>query len=112
MEEKMKKSVKLAAIVTAIINVVGLVTNLICANAIGKAPFSMYMAGGDCVEYIGFGINLLKVFYMTNTGGGGVENHVSFSIKSLLLSLVSVFVVVLAIITIIMKIKNSKAKEA
>ena len=106
----LKKSLKQAILISVVINAVCLITNLICANTINKIPFGLSLAGGDCIEHIGFGINLLEIFAMSSNGHGS-NNHVeiSFNLISLLGSLAIVFVIVLILALIVNKIRNNNS---
>ena len=108
----MKKNLKLATIITVIVNAIGATINLICAYSMGRLPFGIQMAGGDCIVHTGFGVELLKIFVMTNGGGpdDGTYNKISFDLKSLVMSLVAVFIISMIVITIVRKIKNKEGK--
>lgn len=104
-----KKSVKIALIITIVINVICLVTNLICAYTINSIPLGLEISGGDCIEYIGFGIYLLKIFSMTSSEQIAMNDiRISFHFISLLIALVLVFIISFVIIVIINKIRNNK----
>lgn len=111
MNKMIKKSMKLALIITIIINAICLVTNLICAYTINSIPLGLEISGGDCIEYIGFGIYLLKIFPMTSNEQIVINDiRISFHFISLLITLVLVFIISFIIIVIINKIRENKKK--
>lgn len=105
----LKKSVKPALIATIIINAICLITNLICAYTINTIPFGRSMHGGECIVHTGFGISLLETFPMTYNGEtSNGYTQVNFDLRSLLCSLVIIFITSLIIVIIINKIKSKK----
>ena len=89
----MTKIIKSSIIISCIVNVILLIINYLCALLFDKLPLSISFAGGDCTEYIGFGIHMLKVFPLSNNGT--TSTSISFDAVSLLISLVIIFVLVL-----------------
>ena len=108
----MKKNLKYSLIISLIINVIGLITNLICAYAFHILPLSITIPGGEVITYVGFGVVLDKIFVLglPNSNVGGSSYNISFDIINLLITFVLVFIITLIIVTIINKIKNKKTK--
>ena len=107
----MKKNIIISLIASVSINAVCLVINLICALNAHFLPLGLYYPGGDCVEYIGFGINLLQIFAFSPEGKGGSFYEVSFNLPSLIVPLILIFILVLAICILINKIRKKKTSK-
>ena len=110
MTNNIKKSLKLSTLITIIINMICLLVNLICAYTINILPFGLKFYGGECIEYIGFGVSLLKIFPMTTANEEIINNsqEIRFDITSLLITMLLCFIIFMIIILIINKIKNKK----
>ncbi len=94
----MKKNLIRAAIISLGVNLVFFAVNLICANTMGVLPLGRTYPGGDCIERIGFGVNLLKIFPMTTADNPGAITRVLFEPRSLILPLVIGFLIALIVL--------------
>lgn len=104
----MKKKLLIAFIVSLVINLLLFSINMVGANIFHKLPVSKAIPGGECVEYIGFGVYLLAVFPMTADGGASVTYSVGFSLISFIIPLIVIFILVFIIELIINKIRSKK----
>lgn len=104
----MKKRLLISFIITFGINALGLIINLITSLTIHKLFLGVSVPGGDCIEYFGFGIELLDMFAWGPPDKVGVFHEVSFSIGSLIFSFIPIFIIVFIICTIISKLKKKK----
>ena len=105
----MKKNVIISSVITIVINAICFITNLICANVYGSIPLGIKISGGEMTRYSGFGVYLEKIYPLTTVESGEkVSTTIGFSLFSLLLTLVLVFVVALIIVSIIRRKKNVK----
>ena len=107
----MKKNLCISAIISAALSALGLIVNLIGAYSYGVAPLTLSFPGGDCVEYIGFGIDMVKVF-AESTEAKAVSSSivVEFHWLSLFIAFIIIFIIVFAITTIISKVKAKNKK--
>ena len=94
----MKQNLIKAALISLGVNLAFFAVNLICANTMGVLPFGRTYPGGDCVERIGFGVNLLKIFPMTTADKPGSVTRVLFEPRSLFISRVLGFLITLIVL--------------
>ena len=103
-------SVIISLMVSFGINLVLFLVNIICAYGFNILPFSYKIPGGDCIEYIGFGVELLEIFTISLAKETvGSTYQVSFEPISIVISFVAIFVIVL-LIRVIRDIFRKKAK--
>ena len=87
----MKKKILIASIVSIVLNMILFCINLISANMFHNLLFAKAIPGGECTEYIGFGVNLLKIYPMTADGSASVSYHVEFNLISLIIPIIVIF---------------------
>ena len=104
----MKKKLLIAFIVSLVINLLLFSINMVSANMFHKLPIGQAIPGGECIEYIGFGVYLLAVFPMTADGGASVSYNIGFSFISFIIPLIVIFILVFIIELIIDKIRSKK----
>ena len=104
----MKKKLLIAFIVSLVINLLLFSINMVSANIFHKLPVSKAIPGGECVEYIGFGVYLLVIYPMTYDGGPSVSYNIGFSFISFIIPLIVMFILVFIIELIIDKIRSKK----
>ena len=105
----MKKVLFKSLAISFITNLTLLLINLMCAFTIHSLPFSISFAGGECIEHIGFGINLLEIFSFSNVDEIVSNNYsISFDFISIIVPFVVLFIVLFIIFYIIYKIKTKK----
>lgn len=104
----MKKLIIKALIITGIINVIGCLTNFLCAKFGDFLLIRASLSGGEYQGYIGFGILLEHIYPMSDGGSSGTITHLSFSILNFLTYFVLIFLVVLLILYLIKKYKENK----
>ena len=104
----MKKKLLIAGIVSFGINSLFFLINLISANIFHVLPLVRSLVGGECIEYIGFGVYLLKLFPMTYDGGASVSYSVSLHLMSYLIPFFILLIIVLLIEIGIDKLKSIK----
>ncbi len=108
----MKKVIISSIIIALVLTIVCGLVNYICATFLGFAPLSVEISGGDCIEYIGFGVNFLKLFPLSVEGtSGDTVTKVNLDFISFIISFVIIFAVVFIISLIIYKSKNKKATK-
>ena len=89
-------SIIISLIISFAVNLVLFLVNIICAYAFNVLPLSYKITGGDCIEYIGFGVELLETFTISLAKETvGSTYHVSFDLLSIAVSFVIVFGAVL-----------------
>ena len=94
----MKKNLILAALISFSVNLVLFAVNLISAHTAGVLPFGRTYPGGECIERIGFGVELLKIYPLTTPDKPGVITRVLFAPQSLIVPLVIGFLIALIIL--------------
>ena len=105
----MKKSIIISLITTTLINSGLFIANLMSANLNGKLLIGKEYPGGECIEYIGFGVRILKIFsFGPKETAAPTTNHIYFEPISILIPLAVVFVVTFAISFTIIKLKKRK----
>ena len=106
----MKKKILIASIVSIVLNMILFCINLISANMFHNLLFAKAIPGGECTEYIGFGVNLLKIYLYPMTAGGSisVSYHVGFNLISLIISIILVFLLTFIILILIDKLRKKK----
>lgn len=102
----MKKHLIQAILVSLFVNLCLFVFNLITATNTGVLPLGKTYPGGDCVERIGFGVNLMKIYPENTAGKPGLITHVKFAPGSLVVPLITGFVVAFVILQICFKEKH------
>jgi hypothetical protein len=80
--------------------------NLITAKNTGNLPLGKTYLGGDCVERIGFGVKLLKIYPETTAGKPGHVTYVEMAPGSLVMPLIIGFVIAFVILQICFKEKH------
>ena len=70
--------------------------------------FAKAIPGGECTEYIGFGVNLLKIYPMTADESASVSYHVDFNLISLIIPIILVFLLTFIILILIDKLRKKK----
>ena len=104
----MKKRILIASIVSIVLNMILFCINLISANMFHNLLFAKAIPGGECTEYIGFGVNLLKIYPMTADGSASVSYHVDFNLISLIIPIILVFLLTFIILILIDKLRKKK----
>ena len=104
----MKKKILIACIVSVVINLILFGVNLVGANVFHSVPFAKSIPGGECIEYIGFGVYLLEIFPMTADGGVSVSYQIGFHFMSLLIPLIVIFLLTFGILLLIDKLRGKK----
>ena len=85
-----KLIIKKSSIYSFIITLLGCFINLVSIKIFNIVPpLALTIPGGDCIDYIGFGIDALKVFPLTDGSSISVQPiDVSFSIISFISSFI------------------------
>lgn len=104
----MKKRILIASIVSIVLNMILFCINLISANMFHNLLFAKTIPGGECTEYIGFGVYLLKIYPMTADGSASVSYHVDFNLISLIIPIILVFLLTFIILILIDKLRKKK----
>lgn len=104
----MRKKLLIACTVSLIINILLFSINMVGANMFHKLPIGKAIPGGECIEYIGFGVYLLAVFPMTADGGASVSYSVGFSFISFIIPLIVIFLLTFVILILIDKLRRKK----
>ena len=107
----MKKLIIKSLIITGIINVIGFLTNFLCAKFGDFLLIRASMTGGEYQGYVGFGILLEHIYPMTNGEGASKITHLSFSFVNFITYFVLIFLIVLLILYIIKRIKDKKGNN-
>ena len=107
-----KSIIKKSSIYSFIITLLGCFINLVSIKIFNIVPpLALTIPGGDCIDYIGFGIDALKVFPLTDGSSISVQPiDVSFSIISFISSFIILFLIFLIILIIKNKLINKKNK--
>lgn len=106
----MKKILIKTSILTLIINLLLFGINFACAHLFHVLPLAVTIPGGDCIEHIGFGVELLEVFVMSSIySSASNQITIALNIPSLIISLIITFITALIIYLIINKIKSKKS---
>ena len=109
MKFNIKKSMVVALITTTLINSALFIANLMSAYLNGKLLFGKEISGGECIEYIGFGVRILKIYsFGTIETANQTTTHIYFHPASILIPLGIVFVVTFLICLLIKTIKKNK----
>ena len=106
-----KSIIKKSSIYSFIITLLGCLVNLISIKIFNIVPpLALTIPGGDCIDYIGFGIDALKVFPLTDDPSSiSVQQiYVSFNIMSFISSFIILFLIFLIILIIKNKLINKK----
>ena len=103
----MLKKITISGLISIGINILLCIINLICANMFHFLPLSKSITGGDCVEHIGFGINMLETFPMTTSGELSSTYSISFNFVSLIIPIIVLFILILLIEVFIEKFKKA-----
>ena len=106
----MKKNIIKALIISGIINVVGCLTNLLCAIFGDFLLIKVTYTGGEYQGFLGFGILLEHIYRLAEHADKAI--HISFDILNFLVYFVFIFILVFAFIFVINKIKESKEKKS
>lgn len=96
----MKKHLIQAILVSLFVNLCLFAFNLITVNNTGNLPLGKTYPGGDCVERIGFGVKLLKIYPETTAGKPGHVTCVEMAPGSLVMPLIIGFVIAFVILHI------------
>lgn len=103
----MKKKILSSIIISLTINTILFIINLICAHAFNMLPLSKSIAGGECIEHIGFGVSLLEIFVMSVSPTSATTSYeISLDLVSFVIPLIVVFLVALLIKVIIGKYRK------
>jgi hypothetical protein len=106
----MKKNIIVSLIVSIGINIICFVTNLICSYSFHFLPLGLKYPGGDCIEYIGFGVDFLKIFALSmDSETGGVSYSIEFNFISLLIPLIVIFIITLIVMILISKSNKKRS---
>ena len=103
----MKKKIIISTLISLGVNVVLCLINLICANMFHFMPLAKSLTGGDCIEHIGFGIEILETFPLTTSGEMSSTYNISFHLTSLIIPIIVLFIVILLIEVLIDKFKKA-----
>ena len=108
----MRKIAIKSLIITSIINVVGCLTNLLCALLGDFLLIHVSLSGGEYQGYVGFGI-LLEHFIPLTTVDDPVSSStkVSFSILNFVTYFIFIFIVVFAFVYYLNRRKENKKKK-
>ena len=103
----MKKVMIRSLITAAVIEIAGLLINLFSFKSNGRLIFAKEYSGGECMEWRGFGLYLLKLYPMSS-GENPVPStsHLSFDPISCLITLLIGFVISFVVFMIIHKLMN------
>ena len=74
----MKKNLFYSVIISGIITVLISGINYVFATLFKFLPFGISLTGGDCVEHIGIGVDMLVVYPLTMDGGYTTDVSLSF----------------------------------
>ncbi len=102
------KKIMISSLITAVvIEIAGLLINLFSFKSNGSLLLAKQYSGGECMEWRGCGLYLLKLYPMSS-GDNPVQStsHLSFDPVSCLVTLVAGFVLSFVVFTIIHKLKN------
>ena len=100
----MKKILLTSIIISAAFTLAGLITNLLTSLFAGAPVLAMSLQGGECVEYVGFGLLVLKIYPMMEAGvQASGSTHYSFEPISLAVSLVGFFILAFIILLVVKK---------
>jgi len=106
------KKIVIPSAITFAINGILFAANMIFANFFHFLPIGLTIPGGDCVEYIGFGVELLKLYtFGLDTDKVGTIYEVSFNFASLIIPLILIFVISFVITYIIIDKKEEKTSK-
>ena len=83
--------------------------NLFAALTDSILPLARRIPGGDCVEYIGFGVHLLEIFPMTEAGAQGVHRYYSFHPANLIAPL-AVFALISFLLLKLIRRRKAKVR--
>ncbi len=105
----MKNKIVVSSVVSIIINVLCCLINYLSACWNHIMPLSVAITGGDCVNHIGFGVDMLEIFPMIDNSqlSSATSNvyEISFHPLSFFVCLIAVFAIVF-IISLLFKKKN------
>ncbi|MBQ8067616.1 MAG: hypothetical protein IJ201_04625 [Solobacterium sp.] len=103
----MKKHLIQAVLISLFVNLCLFAFNLITVNNTGNLPLGKTYPGGDCVERIGFGVNLMKIYPETTAGKPGLITYVKFAPGSLVAPLITGFVIAFVILHVCLREKEN-----
>ena len=104
----MKKHLIQAILVSLFVNLCFFAFNLITVKNSGVLPLGKTYPGGDCVERIGFGVKLLKIYPETTAGKPGHVTHVEFAPGSLVIPLITGSVIAFVILHLCFREKANR----
>ena len=104
----MKNKILIASIVSIVLNMILFCINLISANMFHNLLFAKTIPGGECTEYIGFGVNLKKIYPMTADESASVSYHVDFNLISLIIPIIVIFLFIFVFLILIDKLRKKK----
>ena len=104
----MKKHLIQAILVSLFVNLCFFAFNLITVKNSGVLPLGKTYPGGDCVERVGFGVNLMQIYPETTAGSRGLITHVGFAPESLVVPLITGTVIAFVILHIFFKEKDKR----
>lgn len=96
----MKKLVCGALKSAVIINIAGVVINLITYIFSGRFLLAQQLSGGECIEWRGFGLLLRKIFAFGPVGAARGSTHILFDFPSLFICLFACFVLSLLVLSV------------
>ena len=102
----MKKHLIQAVLISLLVNLCLFAFNLITAKNTGVLPLGKTYPGADCVERIGFGVNLMKIYPETTVGKPGLITYVKFAPGSLVVPLITGFVIAFVILHVCFREKE------
>lgn len=90
--------------------ITGMLINILCCKVFGIAPpLAISTAGGDCIEHIGFGLNILELFPTEMLPGADASamtsryEIVSFNLLSFLITVLCFFIIIVLIKKVVKK---------
>ncbi len=105
----MKKKIKIAVIVSIVVNTICLLVNFLGVIFFKTAPFTVLISGGEIVQHIGFGIEFNEIFPLTTIQNqSSITTEMNFNFISLLISLVIIAILVFVIKMLIDRIWRDK----
>jgi len=108
--QALKASVTIAAIISFILSGAAFATNVACVYANSVPIFAQSFSGGDCIEYVGFGVDCLQIFGVASLAGeetGTARLSVSYDLVSFVCGWTLLFAIALVIVSAIRKVRQA-----
>ena len=104
----MKKHLIQAVLISLFVNLCLFAFNLITVKNTGVLPLGKTYPGGDCVERIGFGVKLMKIYPETTADKPGLITHVGYAPESLVMPLTIESVIAFVILHVCFREKTKR----